>query len=404
MENDQTQQSRARRIVISLLFLVIIVLVILLIMFWGDADGDGNTADSFFGTLLNNEESSIDTDPLQGGIVIGGDTETKEDETVLYLISKDPVVGAALSSDGTRVRYFKQAGGNLFENEFTGTNETRISNVTIPAILNVLWTPSKTHAVIEFYTDEELRRLSSRYTGTSTVSSAFLPSDIQEITVSLTDDLIVYTAAGEGGGTILFSARPDNSNIKRITTLPVPDFELLWPAANSVILKQKPSAYADGYLFTMNPASKLLTRILEKKEGMDVLWMPGKTTFLYMQTEREGTRASLHVSSLAEQTVVDLPFVTLPEKCAWAPASDATLFCAIPETIPNKTHLPDDWWQGTLSFNDALWRVNVSTGEREQLLPARQFDGINLFLSKDESFLFFTNKKDGSLWGLRLTS
>lgn len=403
MENNQTEQSRSRLIIIALLLAGIILAIVLLVIFWGDADGDGNAVDSFFGTLFNNKEPPAGDNPLQGGIRIGDDAQKKEDEVVLYLISKDPVVGAALSSDGTRVRYFKQAGGNLFEAEFTGTNETRISNVTIPAIRNVSWAPSKTYAIINFYADGEMRRLYARYTGTSTVSSAFLPSDIQEITSSLVDDLIVYTTT-TGGETILFTARPDNTNIKRITTLPAPDFELLWPTANSIVLKQKSSAYAASFLFTLNPASKLLTRILDKKEGMDVLWAPGKTTFLYMETEREGTRASLHVSSLKEQTVVDLPFITLPEKCAWAPASDNILFCAIPESIPNKTNLPDEWWQGTLSFNDALWRINISTGEREQLLPARQFDGINLFLSKDESFLFFTNKKDGSLWGLRLKS
>ncbi|OGZ44322.1 MAG: hypothetical protein A3J55_03425 [Candidatus Ryanbacteria bacterium RIFCSPHIGHO2_02_FULL_45_17b] len=401
MNTDQTNTSRRRIITLTLLALGVILLIILLFIFWGDADGDGNTTDSFFGALFNKEEFSSTEDPLRGGVIIGEDGVKNEDEQTLYLISQDPVVGASLSSNGTRVRYFKQAGGNLYETEFMGTNETRISNVTIPGILDVSWTPSKTYAVISFYADGELRRLYAHYTGTSTVSSGFLPSDIQTIAASLTNDTIAYTTT-TGGETILFTAQPDNTAIRKIFTLPAPDFEVLWPSANSIVLKQKSSSYASSILFTLNPSSKLLTRVLSEKIGLAVLWRPGDTDFLYMDTEREGTRGSLHISSLKEHTVVDMPFFTLPEKCTWAPASKNTLFCAIPESLPNGVILPDEWWQGMVSFNDGLWRINIVTGERQQLLPARQFDAVNLFLSTDESFLFFTNKKDGSLWSLHI--
>src|SRR3989344_7859483 len=266
MDTEQIHTSRSRIIVVSLLIIGIILLIVLLSMFWGDADEDGNNTDSFFGILFNNERTPADNDPLRGGVIIGDDTKGEEEEITLYLISKDPVVGASLSSDGTRVRYFKQAGGNLFEASFTGENETRISNVTIPGILNVKWTPSKTYAIISFYADGEMRRLYSRYTGTSTISSAFLPSGIQEITTSLVDDMIAYTVV-TSGETVIFTARPDNTNVKKVLALPAPDFELVWPTANTIVLKQKSSAYAPGFLFTLHPSSKILTRVLAEKTG-----------------------------------------------------------------------------------------------------------------------------------------
>ena len=387
---------------IAAIIIVFVLVVALLVLFWGDADKDGENSDSFFGILVNLiEDEPSDNDPLRGGVIIGEDSTGEETEMTLYKISADPVVGASLSADSSHVRYFKQTGGNLFETEFTGKNETRISNITIPAILDVKWTPSKTYAIISYYADGELRRLYSRYTGTSTVSSAFLPADIQEITTSLVDDMITYIVL-VNGEMVLFTARPDNTNIKKVLTLPAPDFELSWPAANTIALKQKSSAYAPSFLFTLNPSSKILTRVLAEKTGLDVLWSPINTDFLYMETEKAGTRVFLHVSSLKDGTQIDLPFATLTEKCAWAPASSKTLFCAIPESLPRGANLPDEWWQGVVSFSDSLWRINTATGEREQLLPTRQLDAINLFLSKDESFLFFTNKKDGSLWGLRL--
>src|SRR3989344_1104381 len=242
MDTEQIHTSRSRIIVVSLLIIGIILLIVLLSMFWGDADEDGNNTDSFFGILFNNERTPADN---------------------------DPVVGASLSSDGTRVRYFKQAGGNLFEASFTGENETRISNVTIPGILDVTWTPSKTYAIISFYTDGEMRRLYSRYTGTSTVSSAFLPSNIQAITSSMVEDMIAYTGTSNGE-TALFTARPDNTAIKKVFTLPAPDFEVLWPTSSTLVLKQKSSSYASSFLFTLNPSSKLLTRVRSFEDGFRV--------------------------------------------------------------------------------------------------------------------------------------
>ena len=402
MRINGTEISRSHIVIGSLLILGIILVVGLFFMFWGDADNDGKNSDSFFGVLVNLiEEQPSSGDPLRGGMIIGENGAGEEEGVTLFRISEDPVVGATLASDGKHVRYFKRASGNLFETDFTGKNEIRVSNVTIPAILKVNWTSSKTYAIISYYADGEIRRLYSQYSGTSTVSSAFLPNNIQEITASRADDMIAYTVL-TNGKTALFTARPNNTNIKNVYSPPAPDFELSWPTASIIALKQKSSAYAPGFLFTLNPSSKLLTRILAKREGLDVLWSPHGSHMLFMETTNEGTQIHLGVATLKDTTVVTLPIITLPEKCTWAPASDSILYCAIPETIPRGANLPDEWWQGSISFNDGLWHINVTTGERQQLLPTQQLDAINLFLSKDESFVFFTNKKDGTLWSLRL--
>src|SRR3989338_5900493 len=107
--------SRSRIIILSLVMLGLVIAIGFAVMYWGDADGDGNNSDSFFGILFNDEKMPADSDPLRGGVIIGEDGGGEGEEMTLYLISQDPVIGASLSSDGTHVRYFKQAGGNLFE-------------------------------------------------------------------------------------------------------------------------------------------------------------------------------------------------------------------------------------------------------------------------------------------------
>ena len=206
------------------------------------------------------------------------------------------------------------------------------------------------------------------------------------------------------GKTALLTARPDNTAVKNIYTTPVADFEIAWPTTNTISLKTKSSAYASSFFYILNPATGALTRILAEKEGLDILWSPGGTHALVMETAQEGTRVSLYVLTMKDSKLTTLPFITLPEKCVWsAVQKPLTLYCVVPKSIPAGTNLPDEWWQGTTSFNDSLERIIIDDGiQKQQLLPAHEFDGFNLFLAKDDAFLFFTNKKDGILWGLRL--
>lgn len=399
MEIAGKEITRSSVVIVSLLVLGVIFAIILFVIFRGDADNDGNNADSLFGTLFGTQKiTPSEENPLRGGIVM----EEKKEGTVLYRISEAPVIGATLSPNGTHVRYFKQTTGHLFESEFTGANEMRISNITIPAIQNVQWTPSKEYAILSYYTDGSLRRLYTQYSGTSTITSSFLPNNIQEITTSLTDNMIAYTITSPEETTIV-TARPNNTGVKTVYSTPIQDLEISVPAANRIALKTKSSAYAPGTLYMLNPSSKQLTRVLAEKEGLDVLWSPDGNNFLTMETVKEGTQVSLRVVSLKDNKVTSLPFATLPEKCVWAPSPKTqTLYCAVPSPIPPGTNLPDEWWQGSVSFDDALWRISLDTNTQEQILPPYQLDATNLFLSKDESFVFFTNKKDGSLWSLHL--
>ncbi|TSC80309.1 MAG: hypothetical protein G01um101429_159 [Parcubacteria group bacterium Gr01-1014_29] len=392
------REIKRSHILIGSAVLVGIAIILFFLLRGGDTTGGsaGEDDGSFFGFLFGG--SSVSPKPLDN-TATGDDTE--QPEQYLFRITNEPVAGATISSDGTSLRYFKKTTGHLFENSFTGDKEQRISNITTLAILNAQWTPSKEYAIISYYTNGAVRRFYSHYSGTSTITSAVLPNDIIDITTSKTDEKIAYLVSS-GAETMLLTANPDNTGIKNVFSTPFPDFELSWPVTNRIGLKTRSSAYAPSVLYTLNPSTKQLTRVLDEKEGLDVLWSPDGTGFLSMKTSREGTNVALRVVSLQDNTAVDFPFVTLPEKCVWAPSKERVLYCAIPQQIPSGTHVPDEWWQGSVSFDDALWRIYVDTGIRQQLLSAYQLDAINLFTDKEESFLFFSNKKDGLLWSLRL--
>ena len=65
--------------------------------------------------------------------------------------------------------------------------------------------------------------------------------------------------------------------------------------------------------------------------------------------------------------------------------------------------LPDDWYQGAVSFSDRIWRVSLDGRIAALIVDPKtvgdvDIDAVNLTIDARADVLVFTNKKDGSLW------
>ena len=90
----------------------------------------------------------------------------------------------------------------------------------------------------------------------------------------------------------------------------------------------------------------------------------------------------------------------MPEKCIWGLGS-LYIYCGIPSSIGNTE--PDSWYQGLTSFNDNFIKINPQDGSNTTIgQPSEGIDATHLFLDDKEQTLFFTNKKDSTLWSLAL--
>jgi hypothetical protein len=79
------------------------------------------------------------------------------------------------------------------------------------------------------------------------------------------------------------------------------------------------------------------------------------------------------------------------------------LACAIPRILPQSTEgLPDDWFQGRISFEDDLAVIDTQTGERYTLYNFTEKNGIfdvtNISISDKNDLLSFNKKQDNTLW------
>ena len=116
---------------------------------------------------------------------------------------------------------------------------------------------------------------------------------------------------------------------------------------------------------------------------------------------------NLKIYDIANKTSNDLGLKSQPDKCVWSKTNTA-IYCSVPGVIPAGNY-PDSWYQGEVSFNDSIWKIDTKTSAFNLLISPSEslgenIDGINLFLDDKEGNLFFVNKKDSTLWALDLKS
>jgi len=391
------------------IFITIVIIIILAIpglwwlLFAEDKTGEKGFFGGFFGGgtgLPQGEE----TEKSGGDVSIEGENGFPEgtiqkDGILLIPLTKEAVTGAVTAKGEQKVKYFRRDTGHLYEIPFDGRGETvRLSNLTMPGVLDAVWNSDKSRAIISFLDKNELKRFSTLYVGTST-EGVFLDNGAGNIAFAPAGDKIGYFLR-TGTSYSFITSSPDGKNKKSVYSTAVPDFEVSWISNQLLSLKTKSSAFAPSALATLS-TSGVFTIMVSEKNGLDVLWSPDQNTFLYSETKREGRDLALFLATLAKpKEAKALSFKTLPEKCAWS-LNPAVLYCAIPRDLERST-LPDSWWRGDISFEDVLWKINTATGETSLLLDEPGFDMINLFTSRDENYIFFINKKDSALWSLKL--
>ena len=95
-----------------------------------------------------------------------------------------------------------------------------------------------------------------------------------------------------------------------------------------------------------------------------------------------------------------MPFTTLAEKCAWD-SLGTSIFCAVPQDDLSGRVLPDEYLRGEVQTHDSLVSISATTSTTASIPVGRDFDTTNMTLTKNDSYLFFTNRADGTLWRLK---
>ncbi len=313
------------------------------------------------------------------------------------------------------LRYADKATGNIYQTFADKLEEKKFSTTIIPKIheayfgnrgdsvvMRYLKADAKTIETFAGTLPKEL--LGGDTTGNNEIKGSFLPNNIKDITVSPDASKIFYLF--ESGSASLTSSTGITLNLLNNKKTQIFDSHFtewlsFWPSNNMISLSTKPSANIPGYMYVMDAAGKNLKKVLGGINGLTTLMSPNGKLVLYGDKN-----LSLNIYNTDTKNSYAVSVKTLPEKCVWGRTGDS-IYCAAPKSISTGEY-PDSWYQGEVSFQDQLWKVDVKTGNTTLILdPAslgerEEVDGIKLSLDEKENYLFFINKKDSFLWKLDL--
>ncbi|MDO8483091.1 MAG: hypothetical protein Q7S86_04725 [bacterium] len=344
----------------------------------------------------------------------GSGTETSRVD--LKELSKRPSAGAVALPDsggrGVLVRFVEKGTGNVYEVGPDSSEETRLSNTTIPKIAEVIWNKDGTRLVARYLKDGENETIQSYYAAlvtsaegqaTGELSGSFLTENIKTLSTNPDRNKLFYIvnhSEGASGVTADF----DGGKKTQIFDSPLREWLVDWPSSETVVLTTKPSASIPGFMFLLNTKNGALTRTISGIRGLTTLVNPDASLVLYSENTTAGL--SLKTYSFKKSVSEVMSVTTLPEKCVWSKIDSTNIYCSVPTYLGEGTY-PDGWYQGVTSFSDDIWKIDASSGvasivAEPKKLSGRDIDGTNLLLSQKEDYLFFTNKFDSRIWSLRL--
>jgi len=301
-----------------------------------------------------------------------------------------------------------RATGHIYETATSTLDLEKISNTTIPKIYEAHFLSKESLILRNLYEGTDIIRTQyankKLLTPTSTEKTLIakdLATGIDQLVVSPNKSKLLGL---QKKSPILSITNIDGTNSVTVFDSPFKEWLIEWPRDNFISLTTKPTAFVKGYMYSINPSTRILKKVLGGIFGLTTLTSPDTTKVLYNQSENGSP--NLKVYDINKNQSLNLYFRTLPEKCIWSKKAVDIIFCAVPEDIAFGDY-PDAWYQGLIFFTDDIWRINTKTGEARLVaklneLSEQAIDATNLNLNPSESFLVFNNKIDLSLWGLKL--
>lgn len=326
-------------------------------------------------------------------------TSTSTLATSTQSTSTQPVVTKRLvRSTSTVLMFVDRTTGHLYGFNFDTYKTFQISNTTIPGVYDAYLILNGTRVLMR-YLDTEKNTITTVTAKVPQVSQGqepkpldsvtYLPSQVESVAVNKSGTALSYLVSN-GDGVAIYTLSDKGTVLLGKT--PFEEWTLVY-GGDTLYAHTKPSAYREGYIVKL-PNFEFIT--------------PGRTGLLGVVSDKNLWLQSMwsskglvtYVSDLRSDTILDIK--TLASKCVWG--ENNALICAVPKFLPRSTEgLPDDWFQGRISFNDTLVQIDPTT---KQSLPLYSFDGKNegvfdvtkLSLSSKEEYVTFIKKQDGTLW------
>lgn len=396
---------------------IIIVLIILLIgalaylLFFNKKNTSTNELTTFF--PFDEEAGSNSNNGLITSVYENPYNESPtEPLPVLRQITDSPIAGMIIFKEELEeseeeinyiIRYIEKATGHVYEANTNSLTQTRISNTTIPKIQEAIWL-DKESLIIRYLDDNNIIKtfsaeLTENELGDKQLEGIFLQDDIKNL-ISFNNG--IFYLLESGGGSIGVTSDKDDNNKKIVFESPLKEWLIKNINDRYINLTTKPAITTSGYSFLLDTKTGSFDKVINDKNNLSTL-TSSLFNILYSEYNKFGPRLSIY--SNEEKISSEISIKTFPEKCVWD-EKNTYIYCGVPLEGLSNSDLTN-WYKGKISFSDNIWKIDVKTNNLEYLvspteLEVGSIDIINPILSENNNYFLFINKKDFSLWSLRL--
>lgn len=408
----------------NLILLIITIFILLTVAFFyfyffnssNNQDNNTRPTEEFPFGISQNEETDIKYD-TKGSLIenlFGSSTSTEtEDYTKIKIrqIYKKPISGLVFIEKNlkTFLSFIDRASGNIYDYQInTPTNDPiRTTNTTIPKIQESSFFNNGQSFVLRYIDDSNsiisfLGKIStSSDPNIKEITGEFLSKDIKQIVISPTGNNIFELLEDQKSNTsgYIYSSTTIN-NKKEIFSSASSFWNISWPKEEIITFTTKPNYREYGFLFFFNTKTYTFERVLGEITGLTTNTNPATDLVLYSENKSNSLKLKVYDTKNLENKNIEIN--TISDKCIWGNYNKKSVYCAVPNNIP-KGNYPDDWYQGSVSFNDSLWYINTEEGTTKMVFENKDenslnLDMIDLKISPDDKYISFINKNDLSLW------
>lgn len=324
-------------------------------------------------------------------------------ESSLAVVVNGPVLGATLLGDSL---FFYSSRDHAFEKTTFdgGKMVTLFSDLPgIPA--RTLWSADREKVLVLMNTNGEILWY---FLSLSDKKLTPLKKGMDRLAWTNLGESILYEYSDPvSGKNSLNIANPDGSNWRKLADLETGSFYTNpIPQSSLVSFWKRPNGLETNKLETVALTGDSRKTLYSGRFGTDFLWSKDGNRILIGGTVEKGS--SIPTLGLANDQggeYQDLLIPTLVSKVVWS-KDNQTIFYALPSLFPEGTILPNDYFSKPIFTQDTFWKMDVTTGRKERLVPLEDIqatvDAADPFLSEDETSLFFTDRISGKLYRINL--
>ncbi|MFA5023992.1 MAG: hypothetical protein WC523_03510 [Patescibacteria group bacterium] len=357
----------------------------------GELGGTGTLPGEEPGGTLTPGTSAVSPDE-PNPLAVGGLTKTDA-------LTNSPVLDPVLSADG-HVQYYDQNDGRFYKIDENG-KVTLLSDQVFYNVRQIVWAPNKDQAILEYPDGNKILY------NFNTKKQVTLPAHWKDFSFSPSSDKIISKSIGlDPENRWLVVANADGSQAKALESIGTKDATVFpsWSPNNQIVAMYTKGVDFDRqeiYFVGLNGENFKSTMI--EGRGLQTEWSTNGDRLLYsVYSTRDDLKPRLWVVDASGDTINQnrrsFDLQTWASKCTFA--SNTEIYCAVPETLEKGAGLFPELADKT---KDDLYKIDLANGTKTLIaVPEGAYNISQVLVPTSDDYLYFTDKKTGQLYKVRL--